>query len=92
MAGPRGPWSSSLGWPHEDRITVCHGIREGDPPSARAWVDRESVLRRARQGSFRIVTHGQMTCDAATLFVDDTLTVYEGEDDAWRETFSRSWH
>ena len=76
----------------EDRNTVRYAIREGDPLSARVRVDCESVLRRGRQGSFRIVTHGQMTCDATTFFVEDTLSVYEGEDDEWRETFGRSWH
>ena len=80
------------GWETEDVNTVSYAVVEGDPLSARVWVDCESVLQRGAQGTFRIVTHGEMTCDATTFFVDDTQTVYEGEDEERREVFGRSWH
>lgn len=79
------------GWESEERNQVAYTLRESDPLSARVDVEIESVLRRGAQGRFHIVTHGQMTCDADTFFVADEVAVYEGEENAEREVFTRSW-
>jgi hypothetical protein len=79
------------GWETEEWNRVSYGLREGDPLSARVEVDAESVLRRGAQGRFRIVTHGEMTCDADAFYVADEVSVHEGEDGDEREVFTRSW-
>ncbi len=79
------------GWVTTESNRVSYGVRAGDPLSARVAVDAESVLERGAQGRFRIVTHGEMTCDATRFFVDDTVTVTEGADGAEREVFSKTW-
>jgi hypothetical protein len=79
------------GWESEEWNTVRYDVREDDPLSAMVRVRIESVLRRGSQGRFRIVTHGQMTCDATRFFVEDEVRVSEGEDGAEREVFARRW-
>lgn len=59
--------------------------------SAAVRVRVESVLRRGDQGRFHIVTLGQMSCDAATFFVEDGVRVTEGESGGEREIFAKSW-
>jgi predicted acyl esterase len=80
-----------IGWETEEWNRVSYGIREGDPLSARVTVDAESVLRRGPQGRFHIVTHGEMTCDAGSFFVEDRVTVLEGEEADEREVFAKTW-
>ena len=46
---------------------------------------------RGEQGRFHIVTHGEMSCDAYTFFVEDRVAVYEGDEGAERELFTRTW-
>jgi hypothetical protein len=48
-------------------------------------------MRRGAQGRFRIVARGEMWCDAAAFFTDDTLTVFEGEAGAERKVFRNTW-
>jgi uncharacterized protein len=79
------------GWESEEWNTVTYDVREGDPLSAAVRVRVESVLRRGGQGRFRIVTLGQMSCDATTFFVDDEVRVSEGEDGQERELFAKAW-
>jgi hypothetical protein len=79
------------GWETEDRNVVTYVIRDGDPLSARVRVDCESWMRRGAQGRFRIVARGEMWCDAAAFFTDDTLTVFEGEAGAERKVFRNTW-
>ena len=45
----------------------------------------ESVHERGPQGRFHIVSEGQMTCDATTFFVEDTVEVFEGDEGDERE-------
>jgi len=79
------------GWESEEWNTVTYDVREGDPLSAAVRVRVESVLRRGPQGCFRIVTLGQMTCDATTFFVEDEVRVTEGEGSDEREVFAKAW-
>jgi len=79
------------GWESEEWNRVGYGVTEGDPLSARVEVDAESVLRRGAQGRFHITTHGEMTCDADTFVVVDSVSVREGEPDQEREVFARTW-
>jgi hypothetical protein len=79
------------GWESEEWNTVTYEVREGDPLSAAVHVHVESVLRRGDQGCFRIVTLGQMSCDATTFFVEDEVRVTEGEDGDERQVFARTW-
>ncbi len=79
------------GWETEEWNRVSYGVREGDPLSARVVVEAESVLVRGTQGRFHIVTHGEMTCDAATFFVEDRVAVFEGDVGAEREVFAKTW-
>ena len=51
----------------------------------------ESVHRRGPQGRFHITSEGQMTCDATTFFVEDTVEVCEGEEGDERRVVSRTW-
>jgi hypothetical protein len=46
------------------------------------------MLRRDMQSSFRIVTVGQMTCDATAFFVAGEVRVAEGEDGSRRTVFA----
>ena len=79
------------GWESEDFNTVSYAITDGDPLSASALVDCEAVMSRGEQGRFRIVTHGEMTCDAESFYVADTLTVFEGGEEEEREVFGKTW-
>lgn len=79
------------GWESEEWNRVAYTLREGDPLSARVDVEIESVLRRGAQGRFHIVTRGEMTCDADSFSVVDTVSVREGEEDGEREVFTRTW-
>ena len=79
------------GWESEEWNTVTYDVTEGDPLSAAVRVRVESVLRRGDQGRFHIVTLGQMTCDATTFFVEDEVSVSEGEDGDEREVFAKTW-
>jgi predicted acyl esterase len=79
------------GWESEDTNTVSYAITAGDPLSARAWVDCESVLDRGGQGRFHIVTRGEMTCDAGSFHLDDELEVWEGPAGDERQVFTRRW-
>ena len=79
------------GWQSREWNRVRYGLREGDPLSARVEVDAESVLLRGTQGRFHIVTHGEMTCDADTFHVVDTVRVLEGEEGDEREVLTKTW-
>jgi hypothetical protein len=79
------------GWEDEEWNRVSYFIREDDPLSAAVRVRIESVHRRGPQGRFHITSEGQMTCDATTFFVEDTVEVYEGEEGDERRVFSRTW-
>ena len=79
------------GWESEEWNRVSYGVAEGAPLSAKVEVDAESVLVRGAQGRFHIVTHGEMTCDAHTFFVVDSVSVREGEPDDEREVFAQTW-
>lgn len=79
------------GWESEEWNRVSYGVAEGAPLSAKVEVDTESVLVRGAQGRFHIVTHGEMTCDAHTFFVVDSVSVREGEPDDEREVFAQTW-
>ena len=56
-----------------------------------ACVRVDRILRGGGQGRFRIVTLGQMTCDATTFFVENEVCVTEGEDGEEREVFAKTW-
>jgi len=79
------------GWEDEEWNRVSYFIREDDPLSAAVRVRIESVHRRGPQGRFHITSEGQMTCDATTFFVEDTVEVCEGEEGDERRVFSRAW-
>ena len=79
------------GWEDEEWNRVSYFIREDDPLSATVRVGIESVHRRGPQGRFHITSEGQMTCDATTFFVEDTVEVCEGEEGDERRVFSRTW-
>ncbi len=78
------------GWEDEEWNRVSYFIREGDPLSAAVRVRIESVHRRP-EGRFHITSEGQMTCDATTFFVEDTVEVREGDEGDERRVFSRTW-
>jgi len=65
------------GWRSEERNEVSYSIREGDPLSARVAVAIDSELDRGPQGRFRIVTRGEMSCDAERFHVRDEVSVRE---------------
>jgi putative CocE/NonD family hydrolase len=79
------------GWEDEEWNHVSYFVREGDPLSAAVRVRIESVHERGSQGRFHITSEGQMTCDASTFFVEDTVEVREGEEGDERRVFSRTW-
>jgi uncharacterized protein len=79
------------GWESEEWNIVTYDVTEGDPLSAAVHVRVETVLRRGDQGRFHIVTLGQMSCDASSFFVENEIHVREGEEDAEREVFGRTW-
>jgi hypothetical protein len=79
------------GWEDEEWNRVSYFIREGDPLSAAVSVRIASVHRRGPQGRFHITSEGQMTCDATTFFLEDTVEVCEGEEEDERQVFSRTW-
>ncbi|HZL65329.1 MAG TPA: CocE/NonD family hydrolase [Thermoleophilia bacterium] len=78
-------------WEDEEWNRVSYFIREDDPLSAAVRVRIESVYRRGTQGRFHITSEGQMTCDATTFFVEDTVEVCEGEEGDERRVFCRTW-
>jgi uncharacterized protein len=78
-------------WEDEEWNRVSYFIRERDPLSAAVSVRIESVHERGPQGRFHIISEGQMTCDATTFFVEDTVQVYEGEEGDERRVFCRTW-
>ena len=75
----------------EEWNTVRYDVTEGDPLSAAAHVRVETVLRGGDRGRFHIVTLGQMTCDASSFFVENEIRVSEGDEEAEREVFGKTW-
>jgi hypothetical protein len=79
------------GWESEECNRVSYGVREGDPLLAKVDADAESVLVRGTQGRFHIVTHGEMTCDADSFFIVDSVSVRKGDPRDERGVFAKTW-
>jgi len=66
--------------------------RDGGRPAVRRGPrTRGDRAARRRRGRFHIVTLGQMTCDASSFFVENEIRVSEGDEDAEREVFGKTW-